>query len=97
MLTVDHIVFSVPATYLYRIDLVRIKVLCGFADLFFRQLPLIFLITDKLFDYLVGNVKDLDRNELTEYEKELLAAARNSDDRAKRDALKLLKDYRNAN
>ena len=45
-------------------------------------------------DYLVGNVKDLDRNELTEYEKELLAAARNSDDRAKKDALKLLYNNR---
>ena len=42
-------------------------------------------------DYLVGNVKDLDRNELTEYEKELLAAARNSDERAQKDALELLK------
>lgn len=41
-------------------------------------------------DYLVGNVKDLDRNELTEYEKELLAAARNSDERARKDALNLL-------
>lgn len=55
-----------------------------------------FIKMSKLFnvsiDYLVGNVKDLDRNELTEYEKELLAAARNSDDRAQKDALKLLKD-----
>ncbi len=44
-------------------------------------------------DYLVGNVKDLERNELTEYEKELLVAARNSDERARYDALKLLMDY----
>ena len=41
-------------------------------------------------DYLIENVNELDRNELTEYEKELLAAARSSDDRARRDALKLL-------
>lgn len=44
-------------------------------------------------DYLVGNVDQLDRNELTEYEKELLAAARNSDERARKDALSLLNKY----
>lgn len=43
-------------------------------------------------DYLIGNIDTLDRNELTNYEKELLAAARNSDERAQKDALKLLRD-----
>lgn len=45
-------------------------------------------------DYLIENVAELDRNELTEYEKELLAAARSSDDRARKDALKLLIENR---
>ncbi len=45
-------------------------------------------------DYLIGNVEDLDRNDLTEYEKELLAASRCSDERAKQDALMILKKYR---
>ena len=42
-------------------------------------------------DYLIGNIDELDRNELTEYEKELLTAARNSDERARSDALKLFR------
>ncbi len=45
-------------------------------------------------DYLIGNVEELDRNELTDYEKELLAAARCSDERARHDALRVLKEYR---
>lgn len=44
-------------------------------------------------DYLVGNSVTLDRNELTEHEKKLLAAARSSDERAMSDAITLLKKY----
>ncbi len=47
-------------------------------------------------DYLIGNVDHLDRNELTEYEKELLAAARSSDERARRDALNLLRENKDS-
>lgn len=52
----------------------------------------------KLFDvnvdYLIGNVEEIERTELTDYEKELLAASRSSDDRARRDALRVLKEYK---
>ena len=45
-------------------------------------------------DYIIGNTDNIERLELPEYEKELLVAARSSDDRARRDAIKLLKDNR---
>ena len=44
-------------------------------------------------DYLVGNVDTIDRNELTVYEKELLVAARSSDERAVKDAIKLMNGH----
>ena len=45
-------------------------------------------------DYLVGNTDILDRNELTENEKELLAAARSSDERAVLDAIAVLNTHK---
>ncbi len=49
---------------------------------------------DVSVDYLIGNADDVVRNELSEYEIELVEASRASDDRARRDALRVLKEYR---
>lgn len=45
-------------------------------------------------DYLIGNTDDIKQLELPNQEKELLEAARNSDERAVRDAITLLNNYR---
>lgn len=49
---------------------------------------------DVSVDYLIGNADDVVRNELSEYEKELVEASRSSDERARHDALRVLKEYR---
>lgn len=46
-------------------------------------------------DYLIGNTDDIKQLELPKHEKELLEAARSSDERAVEDAIKLLKGHIN--
>ncbi len=46
---------------------------------------------DANVDYLIANGDKFDRNELNKYEKELLEASRLCDERARKDALAILK------
>lgn len=48
-------------------------------------------VFDASVDYIIGNTDDLERLELPEEEKELLRAARNSDERGVKDAVRILK------
>lgn len=52
-------------------------------------------VFDVSIDFLVGNTDDIERLELPKHEKELLEAARDSDERAVLDAIKLLKEHTN--